>query len=92
VVCRTVNGVTAAPLSELETRLRDLAREMLGPDATPAEVRAFVVGQTAGLLRGRHPEKAPAQLRSNSVDPAGPYGGRAVRMPFDSGSWTGPRS
>jgi hypothetical protein len=63
--------VTTASLPELEIRLRDLAREMLGPDATPAEVRAFVVGQTAGLLRGRHPEEAPAQLRCRVVRTAG---------------------
>lgn len=66
-----MTGMTTAPLSELEIHLRDLAREMLGADASPSEMRAFVIGQTAGLLRGRHPEEAPAELRRRVVRTAG---------------------
>jgi hypothetical protein len=32
---------------------------------------AFVVGQTAGLLRGRHPQETPAELRLRVVRTAG---------------------
>ena len=63
--------VTPPPLSELEHYLGDLAREMLGPDVSPLEIRAFVVGQTAGLMRAHYPSDTPQQLRRRVVHGAG---------------------
>ena len=51
----------------MELHLRDLAREVLGPQATPAEVRAFVLGEAAGRAGEQHREQSPAQLRHRIV-------------------------